>query len=416
MTDILEFPALKDALGKLDEKNKKLHSIFAEAGPEMDMAKVKSLDGDSAAKVEAIRALNAEIDEAGAKVDELKTVARAAARSKQWEAAQEKGAEAGAKTGKARETEDRKSFGELFTDSIAFKGKQGASGPEAHLDIDLKSLFDTTAGGTPETVRGPRVVDYVTRPIQLIDLIPQTVTSQVAVVYMEETTFVNNAAEIAEGGPYPESQLGLEEKSSPVRKIGTWIPITDETLEDIPRARGYVNNRLPFMVRQRMDVQILEGSGTGNNLTGLHHTTGIQTQAKSSDNGPDAVYKALTKVKVTGLAFPDATVWHPNDWQKIRLLKTTDGIYIWGSPSEAGPARIWGLPAIEVLGATEGTVDVGDFGNYSELAVKRGIDVQISNSHADFFTNGKQAMRADVRCALVFYRPAAFCTVTGMNA
>ncbi len=414
MTDLMEFPALKEALGKLDERNKKLHGIFSEAGPEMDMAKVKSLDGDSAAKVEAIRALNEEIDAAGEEVDRLKAVARAAARSKDWEAAQEKGAGDGGKGGKAREAEARKSFGEQFTDSIAFKGKQGASGPEAHLDIELKALFDSGAAGTPETVRGPRLVDYITRPIQLIDLIPQTTTSQVAVVYMEETTFVNNAAEIPEGGPYPESQLGLTEKSAPVRKIGTWIPITDETLEDVPRARQYVDNRLPFMVKQRMDIQILAGSGVGNNLTGLHNTAGVQTQAKGGDTGPDAVYKAITKVQTLGLAFPDATVWHPNDWQDIRLLKTTDGIYIWGSPSEAGPARIWGLPAVLALGAVEGTVDVGDFGNYSELAVKRGIDVQISNSHADFFTNGKQAMRADVRCALVWYRPKAFCTVTGM--
>jgi hypothetical protein len=155
MTDLLEFPALKEAQGKLDERNKKLHSIFSEAGPEMDMAKVKSLDGDSAAKVEAIRALNEEIDAAGEEVDKLKAVARAAARSKDWDAAQEKGAESGAKGGKGREVEARKSFGEQFTDSIAFKGKQGSIGPEARLDIELKALFDTGAAGTPETVRGP---------------------------------------------------------------------------------------------------------------------------------------------------------------------------------------------------------------------------------------------------------------------
>jgi HK97 family phage major capsid protein len=111
---------------------------------------------------------------------------------------------------------------------------------------------------------------------------------------------------------------------------------------------------------------------------------------------------------------PDVTVWNPNDWQEVRLLRTTDGIYIWGSPSEPGPARIWGLPVVEAFGLTEGTAVVGDFGNYSELAVKRGIDVQVSNSHADFFTNGKQAIRADIRAALVFYRPKAFATVTGV--
>jgi HK97 family phage major capsid protein len=307
-----------------------------------------------------------------------------------------------------------KNLGELFTESVAFKGKQGPSGPTARLDLSLKALFDTGAVGTPESVRGPRIVDYVTRPVQLLDLIPQTTTSQPSVVYMEETGFTNNAGEILEGAPYPESALALTEKSSPVRKIGTWIPITDETLEDEPRAREYVNNRLPFMVRQRLDGQLMSGNGAAPNLTGLLNTAGIQTQAKGADPIPDAIYKAMTKVKVNGLALPDVTVWNPFDWQIVRLLRTTDGIYIWGNPSEPGPARIWGLPVVEAFGLTAGTAVVGDFGNYSELAVKRGIDVQISNSHADFFTNGKQALRADIRAALIFYRPKAFATVTGI--
>jgi HK97 family phage major capsid protein len=413
MTDMLEFPALKEALGKLDAKNRALHGIFSEAGPEMDMAKVKSLDGDSAAKVEAIRSLNEEIDATGAEVDRLKAVARAAARSKEWDGGQEKGTEQGDLKARGG-SQVTKSLGDMFVESMAFKGKQGAVGPEVRLDITLKALFDTTAVGTPETVRGPRIVDYVTRPIQLLDIVPQTTTSQAAVVYMEETGFTNNAGEILEGAPYPESALALTERTSPVRKIGTWIPVTDETLEDEPRARAYINNRLPFMVRQRLDGQLLSGNGTAPSLTGLLNTAGIQTQAKGADPIPDAIYKAMTKVKVNGLALPDVTVWNPFDWQIVRLLRTSDGIYIWGNPSEPGPARIWGLPVVEAFGLTAGTAVVGDFGNYSELAVRRGIDVQISNSHADFFTNGKQAIRADIRAALIFYRPKAFATVTGI--
>ena len=168
------------------------------------------------------------------------------------------------------------------------------------------------------------------------------------------------------------------------------------------------------MIRQKLDSQILVGSGTPPALLGILNVSGIQTQAKAADPTPDAVYKAMIKVRVTGRALPSAVVFHPTNWQDVRLLRTADGLYIWGNPSDAGPERIWGLQVVQSDAITLGTALTGDFPNFSELATKRGLDVQVSNSHSTFFIEGKQAVRADIRVALVVYRPAAFCTVTGL--
>lgn len=411
----LAFPALDEARGKLDTARKALKGVFDEAGADLEMSKVKSIDGDSAAKVEWIRTKNAEIDDLAKQVEGLEVVARAAEGVKAAETAAEakaKGGEPGDDRNGKRETET-KSVGELFTESDAFRLKRGAQGPEAHLDIEVKTLMTTAGGWPPETTRTGKLVDFATRPVQIIDLIPPNTTSQAAVVYMEETGFTNNAAETDEGAQYPESGLQLTEKSSPVRKIATYLAVTDEQLEDVQQARGYLNNRLPFMLRQRLDGQILVGNGTAPNLRGFLNTSGIQTQAKGADPVPDAIYKAMVLVQVTGRAMPNAVVMHPMDWQDVRLLRTADGIYIWGSPSDAGPARIWGLPIAQSDAITQNTGLVLDT-SYTELTTRRGIDVQVSNSHADFFINGKQAVRADMRVALVVYRPAALCTVTGI--
>jgi HK97 family phage major capsid protein len=411
----MTFPALKEAQGKLEAKRKELAEIFSEAGPEIDLGKVKSVKGTTHDKAARIRELNDEQTDLAKEVEGLLGVQKAAERAKTPEDRHAGYAEAGEDEGQRYNGGQRqKSFGELFTASDAFKLKSGPIGPETNIDVELKTLMTTAAGYAPEVTRSGRLVEFATRPLQVAEIIPQTTTSQAAVQYMEETTFTNAAAETAEGGTYPEAALAYTEQTSLVRKISVFLPVTDEQLDDEPRIRGVIDNRLPFMVRQRLDSQILVGNGTAPNLKGILNVSGIQTQAKGTDPTPDAVYKAMVKVMVTGQANPDTVVFNPNDWQDVRLLRTADGIYIWGNPSDAGPERIWGLRAVMAQAMTADTALVGDFGNYAELSVRRGVDVQVSNSHSTFFVEGKQAIRADMRVALVVYRPAAFATVTGI--
>jgi len=407
------FPALKEAREKLEAKQKALHDVFAQAGPEMDVKKVKGIEGDV---VDYIRATNDELNALHAEVKRLEGVESAAANVKGYEPKADKPAE-----------EKPSDLGGLFVKSAAFRGRN----VEQHFDVDVKAVMNTVTSGEgwqPETTRTGKIVESVYRPVQLTDLIPTGSTSQQAIVYMQEDTFTNAATEVGEAkdlganeppdtaaeGLYPQQDFSLSEVSDPVRKLGVWLAVTDEQLEDEAGARGYINRRLPLMLRLRLDSQILNGDGTAPNLSGILDRTGLQTQAKGTDPVPDAVYKAMTKVRVTGRATPGAVVIHSNDWQDIRLLRTADGVYIWGNPSDAGVERLWGLPVVINEVIAEGTALVGDFANYSELAIKRGVEMQVTNSHGNYFIMGRQAIRADMRCALVVYRPAAFCTVTGI--
>lgn len=311
-----------------------------------------------------------------------------------------------------------KTLGELFTESDGYKGWRRGSQLEVDFaDFDpkqLKTLMETGAGFAPENMRIGRIIESAQRRPMVDDMIPSTTTTQAAVVYMEETTFTNNAAEAAEGAQYGESALAYTERSDTVRKISTFLPATDEQLDDVPQAQSLLNNRLALMIRLRREYQLLRGDGIAPNLTGFYNKSGIQTQALGGDPVPDAFYKAMTKVRHTGFADPTAHIMHPNDWQDIRLLRTTDGVYIWGSPSEAGVERLWGLPVVATTAATENTGLTGDFQLYSEIYYKQGIMIKVSDSHSDYFIKGKQAVRADERLALVIYRAAAFCTVTGI--
>lgn len=311
----------------------------------------------------------------------------------------------------------QKGIGEQFVQSKQYQDflKNHATGMESdsvYIDVGLKTLMTTTLWA-PQAVRSSVVVPYATTAPVVTDLIPTIQINQNAFVYMEETTFTNAAAETAEGTAKPEAALALTERTSPVRKIAVWIPVTDEALEDIPQMMSYLENRLGFMVKQRLNTQILVGNGTAPNLRGILNVVGIQTQAKGVDPTPDAVYKAMTKVRVTGQAIPSAYVSHPNDWQEVKLLRTTDGIYIWGSPSEMGPDRIWGLPVVLDAGLTEGTGIVGDFQNYSLLAERKGLTIKVGYQNDDFIKN-QRSIVAEIRVAFAVLRPTAFCSVTGI--
>jgi HK97 family phage major capsid protein len=242
----------------------------------------------------------------------------------------------------------------------------------------------------------------------------QRTTNSSSVTYMEETTFTNAAAETAEGSAKPESALDFTERTDTVRKIATWIPATDELLNDVPLLDSYIRQRLAFMVEKRRETQLLVGDGTAPNISGITDRSGIQTQAKGADPTPDAFYKAMVLIMTTGDADPTAIVMHPNDWQDVRLLRTTDGIYIWGSPADSGPERMWGLPVRVTTGMTENTGLVGAFRPHAMFIRRSGITITVSTEHSTYFTENKIAILAEERATLACFRPAAFATVTGI--
>lgn len=424
---------------KLGAKQDELGKIFAEAKCDdgsIDFNKVTCL-GDqvkgSIAVAEKVKQLNAEADDLAQQAETIEAAEQAAKGYQEREKQRNRVPLPGKGGSELQQIHAAKALGQATIESPEFKAwLKGGAGNGVTLQfenmlfsdalakamafetIGAKTLMTTAAGFAPESVRAPGFVDAVTRPIQLLDIIPMSRTDQALYKYMEETTRTHAAAELAEGATYAESAFAFTEKSTPVQKIGDSIPVTDEQLEDVAFIETYLNGRLMFGVRQRLDSQCLIGSGTGANLRGLKNVVGIQTQAKGADPVPDAFFKAMVKVRVTGRSIPTHHLMHPTDWQNIRLLRTVDGVYIWGSPSEAGPERLWGLPVVQQDADAAGTGYVGAFTpDCVSLHEKRGIDVQVGYVGTQF-AEGKRTIRADMRAALAWTRPVGFCSVTGL--
>jgi HK97 family phage major capsid protein len=405
---------LVDKREELKAKRASLGAIFEQAGPDLDLGKAEALKSfaDTKARADEVRRLNDELTVLGMEVERLAETERIAASVKGLAQSMTHPASAPA----AQQVQPQfKSLGEAFIESPAFKLFDGRRSPATELsNVDVKTLMTTSAGWAPENIRMPGYVPSAQRQPTVLDALPMGTTGQAAVVYMLESTFTNNAAARTEGANNAgEAALALTPTTSTVREFAVWLPVTREQMDDVAQVQGYVNNRLPLMLRQVMSAATMTGAGAPS-FTGIIGLAGVQTQAKGADPTPDAIYKAMTLVEVTGRAYPNVTIWHPNDWQDVRLLRTADGVYIWGSPSDPGPARIWGLPVIKDSACTENTALVGDFANFTELAMRQGIMLEMTDSHAGLFIQRTLAILATVRAALIVYRPEAICQVTGI--
>ncbi len=416
---------------ELTAKSKSLASLFEEAGPERDLSKITSIDGDPAYKAGEIKRRHDEIVVLGEKRSELEAIEGIADQNRKrlneltvpaagggipfpgGASVKESDGKEGYRLGAV----ERKSIAERYIESEAFKGYNPGFRRSPGVDLegmDAKALLDTTTGYQIESVRQGPILPRLFQQNVIADLIPSGTTNAQAIVYMQETTTTNAAAFVAEGGTKPESALAFAEVSSPVRKIATVLPVTDELMADAPAMRSYLEARLRLFLQNAEDAALLSGTGVAPQFTGMLNTAGIQTEAKGANDTFTAILNAITKVQVIGLLNPNGIIIHPNDYRDIRTTKDANGNFLFGHPSEAGPTNLWGYRTVSSMGIPENTALVGAFDAATQLFRREGVNFAVSDQHSDFFITNKLMLRVEERAALVVYRPAGLCTVTGI--
>jgi HK97 family phage major capsid protein len=406
---------LKEQIAKSREELKSVFDAPAEDGKYTSDQKNK------------IKGLN---DELAASLDELKIEESKAANEKAMEVNNEVANE----IPQVEQSAGVKTIGEQFVETDAYNQyvNNGVKGVDS--SAEFKTTLNTT-GYPPESLRAPGILQTALRdPNAVIGLFDQISTTQNAYVYLEETTFTNNSGEIAESGDISsanESALAFTEKTESIRKIATFLPVTDELLADVSAIQGYVNSRLTTMMRLRMDNQLLNGNGTAPNLTGVLNKSGINTFDYSSYSGElnrlGQIYQAITEIRKDAFVEPDSVVMHPEDWyQIVTAVSDQAGDAAAGLASKnplvvaAGgfggdvAARLWGLKVVPSTAIASGTALVGKFGggDAAQIVMRQGIDLAVSDSHSDFFAKNQLAIRLTMRMGFVVYKPTAFCSIT----
>lgn len=342
----------------------------------------------------------------------------------------------------ARRDAKARDLGALFTESEAFRAYKEEGTLDRTVTLPLAGLWPgyRGIGEVPgdggmrsalfDSADYPIQPEFRAEPIEVLfqpnnigPLMAQGTTTGPVVRYPLEVVTAQGATEIAEGITKPEADISFTPVDETVRKIAVMLPLTDESLEDVPFLRAYVNARLRLFVQLREDLQLLTGNGTAPNLRGILNRSGINTSASYSIGGAnpdqalvDQTFAAMMRVMESFLD-PDGIVMKPSTWQIARLSKDANRQYLLGPPSEEADRRLWGLRVIlnanmPAQGATNKPVLVGAFRASAMVIRRSGIDLAVSDSHSTFFAENKVAIRAEERLALAVFRPAGFATVT----
>lgn len=303
-----------------------------------------------------------------------------------------------------------KSLGELVVENqkLADYVKNGAQGKVLiSVNAAITSL-STSAGGLVAPDREAEIVGMQRRRMTVRDLLSQGETESNLVQYPKQTTRTNNAAAVTEGATKPTSDYVWTLTDAPVRTIAHIVPISRQALDDAKQLRTEVDTEMRYGLDFAEELQLLNGSGQGQNLSGLI----INATAYSAAFAPSAA-QMIDQLRLAHLQaslaefVSDGQILNPTDWARIELLKDGENRYLWANPRGLGTPTLWGKPVVETAAMTVDKFLVGAFKAAATIYDRMETEVLISSEDGDNFKKNMYTMRAEKRLALAVKRGLA---------
>jgi HK97 family phage major capsid protein len=210
-----------------------------------------------------------------------------------------------------------------------------------------------------------------------------------------------------------ENSVTFRTVSEKVKTVATWIPASRQVLDDFAELGAFIDGTLRYYLNLEEELQLLSGDAQNENLNGLiTQATGFDTGLLSNQDGwnlIDQVGLAIQQLATAKEFPPSFAILNPADWGTMRLTKDSTGHYILGDPQSTVPPALFGLRVIPTtsIGAGGFLVGSGDAAA-AEIRDRMQVQVEVSTSHADYFTKNLLAVRAEKRLCLCVKRPGSY--------
>ena len=281
--------------------------------------------------------------------------------------------------------------------------------------FEIKADMTTAADFTGEVIPADRVPGFKfdpTRPVHVRNLIPVGSTTSDVVRFVKESGYSNGVAPKAEGATLGQSDFDMTAASVNVEKIGTYFRISEEMLADTPQLTSYLSARAPEKLLEIEDTQILSGSGTAPNLSGIitnaaDFAAGGFAGAIESANEFDVLAAAINQLALSNYK-ADYIMLHPTDFHKIVLLKDTQNRYLKDQVYQGLQPTFLGVPVVINTAVPIGDYLLGNFAMGAQLWVRDNVSVEFFREDGTNVRDGFVTVRVSERVAVANYLPNAF--------
>ena len=267
-------------------------------------------------------------------------------------------------------------------------------------------------GGAGRTQPFAGVVPVLYRQLRLLDIIPSAAMEQKIVPYVQQIPADSTALETPELSMKPEAGVELVDAETRASTIAHWIKLARQTLADFAGLNQAINTQLVFGVNDRLEQQIVNGDGQGDNIRGILNTTGIGSVAYNADEiAADQSLYGITNVMLSN-AIPNGVLLNPLDWQAMLKAKSSgSGEYMSMGPFLATAQMLWNTPLIPSVSIQPGKALVGDWQRGATLYIREGVNCRLSDSDQDDFTRNRITILGEGRFGLAVWNPTCFCEV-----
>ena len=367
---------------------------------EAGLAEVKSkVETATSASAEEVKALNLKIEGLTTQLDEAKSAGATLEYVEKMQLQldkldmklQKKTIQNG--TAASLDSELKSMFSEKsFSDQIELLKKSSGN----NVNLDVKAATSITLGsyaGTALTTEIDRsIVGPQTNMPFFRDIVNVAPIRGNKVTWINKSAVSNGAGMTAEGAAKTQISWTYSEESADVKKITAYVKVSKEALDDLDFLRSEINTDLRQEIELKLDEQIAEGSGVGQNLKGILTYAPTFAVAGTSlaaavdgANRLDVLRSAVALIRKAKFRANYIAI-NPVDAALMDMEKGNDNHYILPPFVTADGTRVAGTTVIESFSIDEGSFLVGDF-TKSNLRIREEININLGYENDDFTKN-----------------------------